>query len=328
MAEKAIARGLKFLARAQNRDGSFGKDSREDTDYQTYPTAMTSLAGMAFLSSGSTPTRGPYALNIRKITDYLLTHCTSTRYHRQVPGLLFNPLQREERPMYCHAFAMTYLGLVFGQERDRARREKIRQVLRKAIELTQRVQSDDGGWGYTPNHFEDEGTLVVTQLQGLRACRDAGIFVPKSIIDRGVDYIKNSTNSDGSVRYRVSSHPGNWRPGVTCASVVALWQAGLYDDPDLRRITDFVNRNIEPRRSYDWRGGRHAEYVLYYLSQSQHVLGGKRWQSFYRKVSSMFLAEQDADGSWEGKERGDIFGTSIALLILQLPYNRLVVYQR
>ncbi|MCZ6795914.1 MAG: terpene cyclase/mutase family protein, partial [Planctomycetota bacterium] len=293
--------------------------------FQTYPTAMTSLAGLVFLASGSTPTRGPHARTIRRITDYLLTRCANTRLHG-VRGLIYNPLQNEQRPMYCHAFGMTYLALVFGQEKDRAKREKIRAVLKSAIELTRRVQTDDGGWGYTPDRYEDEGTLVVTQLQGLRACRDAGLFVPKAIIDNAVRYIENSANRDGSVRYRVRPSPS--RPGITCASVVALWQAGKYDDPLFRRIAGYVNRSLEPRHVYDWRRGHHAEYVLYYLSQSQHVQGGKRWERYYKKVSSMLLGVQRADGGWEGRDGGDIFGTTIALLILQLPYNRLVVYQR
>ena len=40
---------------------------------QTYPTAMTALAGTALLCSGSTTTQGPYAPNIRRAVDYLMT---------------------------------------------------------------------------------------------------------------------------------------------------------------------------------------------------------------------------------------------------------------
>ena len=51
--EKAIGRGLEFLARTQNRDGSW----RGSGGYGVYPTAMTALAGMALIGSGATPTR-------------------------------------------------------------------------------------------------------------------------------------------------------------------------------------------------------------------------------------------------------------------------------
>ena len=40
------------------------------------------------------------------------------------------------------------------------------------------------------------------------------------------------------------------------------------------------------------------------------------------------LAEQQADGSWYGDSVGDIYGTAVALIILQLPYNQLPIMQR
>ncbi|MEM7231330.1 MAG: prenyltransferase/squalene oxidase repeat-containing protein [Planctomycetota bacterium] len=321
--KRSIKAGLRFLAKSQGSDGGFGKGSWENTRYRTYAAAITPLAGLAFLASGSTPTRGPYAKNLQMITDFILKQCVGKH---SVPTLIAQGGYREERPMYCHAFNMTYLALIFAQETNDKRKEKIRKVLRDAIEVTGRTQTRDGGWGYRPDDRDDEGTLVVTFLQGLRACRDAGIYVPKTVIDKGIKYIKDSTNPNGSVRYRVRST--RTRPGVTCASVVALWQAGEYESPLLKLITDHVIRYVEPRHAGDWSRGHHAEYVQYYLAQSQHILGGDRWTRYYKKVSAVLTAEQNTDGSWEGRDQGDIYGTVIALLVLQLPYNRLSIYQR
>ena len=47
-----------------------------------------------------------------------------------------------------------------------------------AIVLISRSQSRDGGWLYTPDDAGDEGSVTITQVQALRACRDAGISVP------------------------------------------------------------------------------------------------------------------------------------------------------
>jgi hypothetical protein len=58
--------------------------------------------------------------------------------------------------------------------------------------------------------------------------------VPKSVIDKGVRFIERSSNPDGSVRYRIPQNE-EYRPGVTCAAVVALWNAGQYDSDQLRR---------------------------------------------------------------------------------------------
>jgi hypothetical protein len=40
------------------------------------------------------------------------------------------------------------------------------------------------------------------------------------------------------------------------------------------------------------------------------------------------LAMQSPDGSWQGDGIGEIYGTSIATIILQLPYKYLPIFQR
>ena len=85
-----------------------------------------------------------------------------------------------------------------------------------------------------------------------------------------------------------------------------------------------MHRNIDPQ----WGYGHHAEYVQYYLTQAKFVIGGKHWLPFYKKSAEMFIAEQAIDGYWDGADGGELYGTTLALLCLQIPYNRLAVYQR
>ncbi|MHC4811905.1 MAG: prenyltransferase/squalene oxidase repeat-containing protein, partial [Planctomycetota bacterium] len=65
--DAAIKRGLDYLVRTQNNDGSW-----RASGYGAYPTAMTALAGMALLGSGSTPTRGRHWQAVRKATNFLI----------------------------------------------------------------------------------------------------------------------------------------------------------------------------------------------------------------------------------------------------------------
>ena len=318
--ERAIERGIQYLLAQVNGDGSWDAAPNHDSLHGPYTCATTGLVGLALLAHGDTPTRGANAALIRRITDFLLLAS-------KTDGLITTPT--DDRSMYGHAFAMTFLAQIFGQEPDASRREKIRDVLHRAIQLTKRAQSDDGGWAYTPNFPQDEGTLTVTQIQSLRACRDAGILVSKDVIDRGVKYLDNSQNPDGSVRYRVSRNARfGPRPGVACAAIVAWWNAGQYDSPKLKTTLDYVNRNIP----FTWEGVEHAEYVCYYLSQAKWVLGGSDWPRFYKFASQQLLQAQERDGHWQqGQDAGtygSTIGTAIALIILQLPYNRLPVYQR
>src|SRR3954449_12383964 len=52
--DPAIQKGLGWLARSQNADGSFGSGTYRGN------IAVTSLAGLAFMAAGSSPGRGPY----------------------------------------------------------------------------------------------------------------------------------------------------------------------------------------------------------------------------------------------------------------------------
>jgi squalene cyclase len=314
--ELAIERGLLFLVKSQESDGSWvGEDG-------AYPVAMTALAGVALLSSGSTATRGPYAPAIRRAADFLLRASGSD-------GLF--TVGGEERPMYGHAFSMMFLAQLLGEEESLHRREEIRIALRRAVDLAIRSQSNDGGWYYTPRFGYTEGTLTVTLMQGLRSCRDAGIHVPKKVIDLGVKYIEESADPSGGVYYQRSSVRNEIRQGVTCASVVALWSAGRYEDPLLKRIAAYMDSRIQAQ----WNsGGRHATYVQYYLAQAKFFLGKDRWSRFYRQESQLLVQDQEPNGSWFTPEErsshgaGVVYSTSIALIILQLPYNRLPIFQR
>ena len=62
--ESATRRGLDYLARTQS--------SRGQWNTPPYPVAVSALAGLALLCSGSTVTQGPYAKQLSRTTDYLL----------------------------------------------------------------------------------------------------------------------------------------------------------------------------------------------------------------------------------------------------------------
>ena len=84
---------------------------------------------------------------------------------------------------------MLFLSQVLGEEEDEDRRAELVDVLTRAVEFTGQAQTPAGGWGYVSAKDGggfDEGSTTITQVQGLRGCRNAGIPVPKEIIDKAV----------------------------------------------------------------------------------------------------------------------------------------------
>src|SRR5215213_6160111 len=67
--QPAIDKGLKFLATRQQEDGSFAASGYGRN------AAVVALAGMAWLAGGSTPGRGPYGDEVKRVSEYLLDHC-------------------------------------------------------------------------------------------------------------------------------------------------------------------------------------------------------------------------------------------------------------
>ena len=58
------------------------------------------------------------------------------------------------------------------------------------------------------------------------------------------------------------------------------------------------------------------------------MAGDAYWDIYFPKARDQLLSMQAADGSWNGDGIGTVFGTSIAAIILQLPYKYLPVFQR
>jgi len=307
---QAISRGLEFLAREQNKDGSW----RSAGGYGSYPVVMSALAGLALMAGGSTPERGPHAKQVRRAVNFCLS--------QQQPNGLFAAPSEEQRSMYGHGFAMLFLSQAYGMEEDMERQRRLRVALERGIVLTAKAQSRDGGWLYTPDSNGDEGSVTVTQVQALRGCRNAGILVPKETIDRAIKYIERSQNPDGGISYSVRSRGS--RPAISAAACAVLYNAGQYDSNMAHKCFEYAWNNCKPT------GGNngHYYYTQLYMSQASWQMGDKYWKQYYPQIQKMLLRTQQGNGSWNGDGVGLVYGTAIGLLILQIPFNHLPILSR
>lgn len=307
----AIDRGLSYLARTQDRQGSWSNRG----GYGKYPVAMTALAGLALLMDGNTTTQGRYAPQVDRAARYLVESTTPT-------GLIARS-DFEARPMYGHGFTMLFLGQLYGMTEDVSRARELHEVLAGAVQLSARAQSQLGGWMYTPTSRSDEGSVTITQVQALRSCRNAGVAVPRQVVDDAMDYLAKSQNSDGGIRYTLG-YRGASRVPITAAAVCCWFNAGEYDNPRAARALAFAREKLPPGAN----SGGHDYYAHLYLSQALYVGNDPSWNEYYPKRRDYLLSMQRDDGSWWGDGVGDIYGTAIALIILQLPFNQLPIMQR
>jgi hypothetical protein len=312
---KGVERGLDWLAKKQSSEG------RWTANDGSYPVAMTALAGMALLGEGSTTTQGKYAKHIRLAVDYLVSRSRKN-------GLIGDPAV-DDRYTYGHGYGMMFLSQVLGEEEDKDRRDQLVGVLSRAVVFTGEAQTNAGGWGYVSakdgSNF-DEGSTTITQVQGLRGCRNAGIAVPAEIIDRAIKYIQDCTMPDGAVQY--SSKGGGGRPAITAAAIACLFNAGEYDSMYVPKLEDYCKKNLSDISN---QGFGHWHYAHYYYAQVLYREGGKEWEEYRDRLYGRIAGEATESGKfahWSQGYIGPIYTTAINLTILQLENGALPFYQR
>lgn len=307
--QKAIDRGLRFLANHQHADGSFGSG----TTYRRN-VAVTSLAGMAFLSAGHMPGRGLYGGNVDKSIEYILA-CAKPS------GYIIREDSTGHGPMYGHGFATLYLAEVYGM----SPRKDVRDALKGAVQLIVNSQNREGGWRYDPDGKDADVSVTVCQMMALRAARNCGIAVPKTTVDQCVDYIKKCQNADGGFRYQLAMRHQSDFPR-SAAGVVTLYSAGMTEGREIERGLSYLQRF--PPRGDLMRHDAHYFYGQYYAVQAMWHAGDERWQQWYPSIRDELTGRQRPDGSWADSLINPEYATAMACLVLQMPNNFLPIFQR
>lgn len=311
---QAVIKGLDFLAAEQADDGSWVTGGG-----QAYPVAMSALAGTAFLAHGNSPTRGRYARNVQGCVEYLV-RCTTPS------GLITGPTQDSGQPMHGHGFALMFLACVYGMITKESLRRQVQIAVRKAVSLTSRGQSRYGGWTYTPG-TGDEGSVTVTQVQALRAAHNAGFLVPQNVIEEAVRYLDRCRTPEGGIRYALGSGPEPRLP-ISAAAVATLYNAGQFDGAIAEDCLKYVWGEYQAVKGWHKGDSGHSYYSHLYAAQGFYMAGDEYWDEYFPSARDQLLEMQQSDGSWNGDGVGTVYGTSIATIILQLPYKYLPVFQR
>ncbi len=332
---EAVERGLAYLAEKQDlgtgswfQDVGFKFNDRYELTASNKPhVGVSSLALMAFLANGQLPGRGKYGHVVERGTDFVLS-CVD-----EDTGFI----SAYETRMYSHAFASLFLAEIFGM----TRRPDLQAKLQHAIDLTVQTQNSQGAWRYRPYAPDSDMSIAVCQLMALRAARNIGIQVPKNTITRAYKYIQDSAYPVGSRRgafkYQIDQPETRVSFALTAAGLASLMHAGYYDDDMIKPGIRWLKRRISELKRY-----QHENYPTYfywyghyYAAQVMFIAGDESrdrelWDGFYwPRIRDELLENQQANGSWRNYPGpGDVFGTAVACIILQIPYQYLPIFQR
>jgi len=301
--ERSVARGLEYLARTQNPDGSWA-GSYGNTS------GVVGLAMLAFLAHGDMPDEGKYGHVIRRAVDFIVKT-------QQPNGLLSG---RGGSPMYSHGFATLALAEVYGLIDD----PRVGAALKKAVGLILTSQKNNrmGAWRYSVNSSDADTTVSGAQMVALRAAANAGIEVPMDSIRRGVAFYKRCFIPGGGFGYTSPGGPNHARSGI---GLLVLSLCGEYRSTEAKATAEWLlSHAISP-------GGGYFAYACYYASQAMFQAGGKYWRHWNETVTPLLISMQQEDGSWAsvaGSSGGPTCGTAMILLAMEVNYNFLPIYQR
>jgi hypothetical protein len=307
-AELAIDKGLAWLAERQNDDGSFGTGPHRGN------VGICGLCGMAFMTGGSTPGRGPYGHKIDRAVNYILANT-------QQSGFILEPGTASHGPMYNHGFATLFLAECYGMSSRGALREK----LSKAVTLIVNAQNKEGGWRYYAKRDDADLSVTSCEVMALRAARNAGLHVPNETFQHAADYVKRCQNADGGFVYMLSAGGESAFPR-SAAALVALAGAGTYEGPEWTKGLDYLAQ-FQPAAGVT-RLESYYEYGQYYAVQAMWLAGGQRWAAWYPAIRDELVARQRPDGSWPPADYGAEYATAMCLMVLQMPENQLPIFQR
>jgi hypothetical protein len=308
-ADEAIDRGLAYLNAHAKSGGYFGTGGYKGN------VAVTSLAALAFMAHGDMPNRGPYGRLITNALEFVFRQENRDVVHPH-PGFLHNPDASPHGPMYGHGFATLFLAEAAGMVHEPKLREQLDKKLHRAVKLILDGQNPEGGWRYLPGSRDADISVTICQIMALRAARNAGIYVPKSKIDKCVDYVK-------SCQDRIQGAQGFAR---TAAGVCALYSAGIYKGREIELGLEFLRRSRPLDRPFG-RPDMHYFYGHYYAVQAMWTAGGRYWSEWYPAIRDELIGRQALDGSWMDQICSH-YATAMACIILQMPNNYLPILQK
>lgn len=290
--DAAVASGLKWLVRKQEKDGRW-----------SLPTGQNDVAGTAFgllplLRAGETP-RGRenlYAVQVDKGLKYLLAQ------------------QAEDGGFghgYQHALATMALCEAYARTSDAA----LKKPAEKALNYIIKGQGPNGGWRYQPGQPGDT-SVTAWCVQALKIGERAGVKVPQETWDKVSKYLDSVATPEGGYGYTgPQAAPATTAGGMYCRLLLGTEP----DDETLKKGVGYLHK-LPPSANFQ-------NMYFYYLAA--HVMkevpgeGSENWQQAMRKV---LLGRQDQEGGWSaagdawGGQGGPVMISSLSLLILEMSY--------
>lgn len=205
--DRAIDRGVDFLLKVQNENGSWGSATQTKGlniyapipgAHRAFRAAITANCLAALIETGAIDSDPDAGAAAKRAEEWLLRYLPKVR--RATGDAIYN--------VWAHAYGTRTLALLLGREKDPSRQEQFREAIMVQYDLLTRYESVDGGWGYydfryqtakpssSPNCFTS-----ATALLAFSKAKQVGVEPPEKIVKRAVASIQRQRKPDNSYAY-------------------------------------------------------------------------------------------------------------------------------
>ncbi len=316
-ARATIDKGIKWLLKAQNKDGSWGIDSKTPGDV-----TCTALGAMALMAAGNTEKSGPdneAHEAIQKAYNWILTMA------RKNPKKITNEqstLIQGKLGTNVHAFIGTvFLTQAYGMRIAKDDAKELREILQKLVDFIASAQDSDGSW-----HRQTFGALKATSQAwlALRSSDRAGIVIKKAAVEKTVRFLKSQFNSSTGL-FDIQGHGGFPSIYNTSSSVRVLCGMGEANSKEVEQAVPAFIKACKNINLLAYEGEDFMAAAL--MSHAMLIKGGKAWDEWYKYIRDLLISKQNGDGSWTGTAciSGRTFATTNALIALLSPLRHLPI---
>lgn len=339
LATQARDRGLQFLLRTQNEDGSWGSHDPKIANLRDFGfglldrgaqdavrTACTAICAQALMELGERSPELEQAF--RRANEELLRE---VKFAFQ-PGGTFNT--------WGYGYKLDYLARLSLWDGDVGEYEdRILAPAKICIDGLKRYQQHQGGWGYYAGQMNDFSSMSFNTaffISCLQRARNVGLPVDAKMIDDAVKLVKTARYPDGSFAYYGNHEPQprmaleNLASGArTAVCALALHDVGEYGEVDLEtglQIFDVSENYLEsgrklivPHSAVQRISGYFFFFGYAYATELALRLGSSVAQERWDRFAWTMIRTQEEDGSWwdtPAASYGDKWGTGFALQAL------------
>lgn len=345
--QKAIDRGCLFLKKIQNKDGSWGSPRQTKGlnifapvpgSHRAFRLAVTALSISALLELKQG--HEEYRKALLNAGDYLLKNLPDLR--RATPMAIYN--------VWAHSYGLQALSrmhkAVEKGPSGSTKRKKIEEIMRQQIQMLEKYESVDGGWGYYDFNIQTKkpsGSSIsfvnATGLVALKETSERGVEVPAKMVNRAIEAIKRQRLPDHSYLYgeylKYKPRRGINRPAGSlgrshaCNYALQIWGDETVTDKVHKLCLDrLIKRNgwldmgrkrPVPHESWAAVAGYFFYYGHLYASFCIETLSLQDRPEYQRDLASILVPLQEKDGSWWDFPFYDYhqqYGTAMALLSL------------